>query len=81
MGLAYQSSLYYSVRTVRSRARDSGVHEAVLQTTATSIPLVGGLLVGVFTWNAAPFHLAAVVCLGAALLTASWLWRRGDDGL
>ncbi|HOX07902.1 MAG TPA: MFS transporter [Planctomycetota bacterium] len=87
-GVAYYSSIYYSVAAASARGHRGGIHEAVLGAGGAVVPFAGGLL-GNSLWAArsfpdwtagVPFLLAAAVLaagLGAAGL-AYVRMRRGQ---
>ncbi len=70
MGLAYYSSIYYSLHAAASRGRNTGLHEAIIGSGALLLPLLGG---GAATWLGRldlPFLLTGGVCLAAVTVQA-----------
>ena len=71
-GVAYYSSIYYSVAVASGRGHRGGIHEAVLGAGGAVVPFLGGLL-GASSWARASFQwtpgvpflfAAAIVALG-----------------
>lgn len=77
LGLAYQSSIYYSLDAASARGGQAGIHEAVLGLASAAIPWVGGQLVAPLG-DLMPFYLAAACVLAAALHTSIRI-RRSDQ--
>jgi MFS family permease len=82
-GVAYYSSIYYSVAAAAARGHRGGIHEAVLGAGGAAVPYAGGLL-GASLWAMAlvanwtpgvPFLLAAAV-VAAGFLTGAGVYRR-----
>ncbi len=67
LALAYQASLHASLHRDQDRGSAAGVHEAVLATGSSVVPLAGGAIAASSGSLAAPFHL----CLG--LLAVAFL--------
>ncbi len=74
LGMAYYSSILYSLDAPKARAKTSAAHEAVLAAGGVAIPLSGAALAWASGWHAAPFALAAGVAL-LALPVQAWLTR------
>ncbi len=77
-GVAYYSSIYYSVAAAAARGHRGGIHEAVLGSGNAVVPFAGGLL-GNSLWAGmhfpgwrpgVPFLLSAVVLVAAFLVGA-----------
>lgn len=80
VGVAYYSSLYYSLMAASNRGHRGGIHEAVLAAGSAAVPWVGGLLAsvawiqGVVPWPAGIPHLTAGLVLVALLAGSGWLY-------
>jgi hypothetical protein len=74
LGIAYYSSILYSLDAPKARARTSAAHEAVLAAGGVAIPLSGAALAWATGWVAAPFAFAAALAL-AVLPVQAWLAR------
>lgn len=74
LGIAYYSSILYSLDAPKARAKTSAAHEAVLAAGGVAIPLAGAALAWATGWVAAPFAFAAGLAL-LVLPVQAWLAR------
>jgi hypothetical protein len=72
LALAYQASLHASLHRDQGRGSAAGIHEAVLATGSSAVPLLGGAIAASGGSRAAPFY----VCL--ALLAAALVASAGE---
>lgn len=77
LGLAYYSSIYYSLHAASRPGRNSGLHEAILGSGALLVPPVGGVLVTATGRLEAPYLLCAIL-LVLAVLVEEFLARRSS---
>jgi hypothetical protein len=74
LGLAYYSSIYYSLHAADRPGRNTGLHEAIIGSGVLLVPLLGGTLAFSLGTLRAPYLAAAGVGL-LALLTEELLFR------
>lgn len=73
LGLAYSSSLYYTLLVPGGHGRSTGLHEAVLASGSFLLPFLGGLAVRASSALAAPYLLVAGLILVGVALQGVWL--------
>jgi len=73
-GLAYFSSIFYSLNNLEGKGQKSGIHEAVLGTGLLLGSLVGGAIAEAFTLRS-PYVLAIFV-IGAAICVETLLMKK-----
>jgi MFS family permease len=86
-GVAYYSSIYYSVAAASARGHRGGIHEAVLGAGGAAVPYAGGLLGASLwakehfpAWTAGVPFLLSAAAVGAALLIGVGLYLRLRSG-
>jgi len=76
-GIAYFSSVFYSLDNVRGRGQKSGIHEATLGGGLLLGPLVGGAIAEAYTLRSP--YLFAIFIMGVALFAEALLIRKGGN--
>lgn len=74
MGVAYFSSLYYSLTGGHSQGERSGIHEMLVGSGGLAGPLIGGIVAQSFNMRA-PFILCAVLML-VAMVIAKYIYSK-----
>jgi MFS family permease len=74
-GMAYATSLHYSLESAQARGRFAGIHEAVIGAGGFLPPLLAGLAVKSSGWLGAPYVLAAGL-LAVAIAAQVLVWHR-----
>jgi len=74
-GMAYFSSIFYSLSDVKGKGQKSGIHEAVLGSGSLFGPLIGGATAEVYTLRF-PYLLAAFVIAAALFIEILLIGRK-----
>jgi MFS family permease len=78
LGIAYCSSIYYSLLTHEERGRNAGVHESLMGLGAMLVPFVGGVLARSLGSAWMPYATAAAAVL-LSLGLQEFLYRAGTS--
>jgi MFS family permease len=78
LGMAYFSSLFYSVESPRERGRNAGIHEALLGAGSVLLPVMGGWAATVSGSLDAPYVVSAAA--GGGVMAAQWVLLRPRKG-
>jgi len=73
LGMAYSSSLFYSLLGPGGHGRSTGLHEAILASGSFLLPFLGGLAVRASGNLLLPYLLAATVVVLGIFLQGAWL--------
>ena len=73
LGMAYSSSLFYSLLGPGGHGRSTGLHEAILASGSFLLPFLGGLAVRASGNLLVPYFFAATAVVLGAVLQGVWL--------